>query len=88
MKAAAFALVLATVNAPYSEKLDAQALAHCLLDQAAAKRRPGHMSSFFGEVEPALQAEFAHRFNISDEQLAAAAKSFAAYSGQSYPLAA
>ena len=85
---APFALVLATVNAPYSEKLDAQGLAHCLLDQAAAKAKPGHMSSFFGEVKPALQVEFAHQFEITDEQLAAAAKCFAAYSGQSYPLAA
>ena len=88
MKAPAFVLVLATVNAPYSEKLDAQELAHCLLDQAAAKAKPGHISSFFGEVEVALQTEFAHQFNITDEQLATAAKSFAAYAGQSYPLAA
>jgi len=81
------ALVLATVNAPYREKLDAQGLAHCLLDQTAAKAMPGHMSSFFGEVDPALQIEFARQFNITDAQLAAAAKDFAAYSGQSYPLA-
>jgi len=82
------AIVLATVNAPYSKQLDAEALAHCLLDQAAAKHAPGHMSSFFGEVEPALQIEFAHLFNIADETLKAAAKAFALYSGESYPLAA
>jgi hypothetical protein len=82
------ALVLATVNAPYVEQLDAQGLAFCLLDQAAAKAKPGHMSSFFGEVAPALQVEFAHQFNITDAQLVAAAKAFAVYSGQSYPLAA
>ena len=85
---APFALILATVNAPYSEMLDAQGLANCLLDQEAAKAKPGHMSSFFGEVQPAQQTEFAHQFNITNEQLAAAAKNFAAYSGQSYPLAA
>ncbi len=81
------ALVLTTVNAPYREKLDAQQLADCLLDQTAAKAKPGHVSSFFGEVKPALQVSFAHQFNITDEQLAAAAKAFAMYTGESYPLA-
>jgi len=81
-------LVLSTVNAPYSKKLDAQTLANCLLDQAEAKKFPGHMSSFFGEVQPALQVSFAHLFNINEAQLIAAAKAFATYSGESYPLAA
>jgi len=48
---------------------------------------PGHMSSFFGEVKPHLQLEFAHHFNITDAELVAAAKAFAQYSGDSYPLA-
>ena len=82
------ALVLTTVNAPYSEQLDAQGLVHCLLDQTAAKAMPGHMSSFFGEVEPELQVDFARQFGVTDEALIAAAKAFAAYSGESYPLAA
>ena len=58
------ALVLATINAPYSEKLDAQGLAHCLLDPTAAKAAAGPMSSFFGEVKPALQIDFAGQFRI------------------------
>jgi hypothetical protein len=82
------ALVLATVNAPHSKQLSAQELAHCLLDPTAAKAVPGHMSAFFGEVEPHLQIDFAHQFNVTDQELVAAAKTFAAYSGQSYPLAA
>jgi len=82
------ALILTTVNAPHSKQLSADELAHCLLDQAAAKAMPGHMSSFFGEVPPALQTAFAGLFDISESQLAAAAKAFAAYSGESYPLAA
>jgi hypothetical protein len=82
------ALVLATVNAPYSVQLDAPGLAHCLLDQAAAQAVPGHMSSFFGEVSHALQIDFAQQFNVTHAQLVAAAKAFAAYSGESYPLAA
>ncbi len=82
------ALVLATVNAPYSKQLDAQQLAHCLLNQAAAKAVPGHMSSFFGEVKPELQLGFASLFEISTPELVAAAKAFAMYSGESYPLAA
>jgi len=80
-------IVLTTVNAPYREQLDAQTLAHCLLDQDAAKHAAAHMSSFFGDVEPALQLEFAHLFNITDEQVFSAAKAFAAYTGGSYPLA-
>jgi len=82
------ALVLTTVNAPFSKKLDALELAHCLLDPAAAKALPGHMSSFFGEVKPVLQIGFAGMFNISATQLSAAAKAFAIYSGESYPFAA
>jgi hypothetical protein len=82
------ALVLTTVNAPYSKQLTAQELAHCLLDQTAAKAVPGHMSSFFGEVQPRLQVGFASLFGITEPQLAAAAKAFAIYSGESYPLCA
>jgi hypothetical protein len=82
------ALVLTTVNAAHSKKLSAPELAHCLLDPAAAKAVPGHMSSFFGEVEPALQVDFASMFDITEPQLSAAAKAFAMYSGESYPLAA
>ena len=81
-------LVLTTVNAPYSEQLDAPTLAYCLTDQTAAKAKPGHMSSFFGEVDPALQVAFAESFNISHAALVTAAKAFAEYSGESYPLAA
>jgi hypothetical protein len=82
------ALVLTTVNAPYSKKLTAPELVHCLLDHAAAKAVPGHMSSFFGEVTPELQLEFAELFGISHAQIAQAAKAFSKYSGESYPLAA
>jgi len=85
--AATTALVLATVNAPYREQLDAQGLAKCLRDHAAAKAKPGHVSSFFGEVTPELQVAFARLFGISHAELAAAAKAFALYSGESYPLA-
>jgi hypothetical protein len=82
------ALILTTVNAPYSKKLDAQTLADCLLHQQAALAVPGHMSAFFGEVEPTLQVAFADFVNISHAQLVASAKAFAKYSGESYPLAA
>ncbi len=46
------------------------------------------MSSFFGEVKPELQIGFANMFDITTPQLIAAAKAFATYSGESYPLAA
>jgi hypothetical protein len=82
------ALILTTVNAPYSQKLGAHALAKCLLSADAALAVPGHMSSFFGDVKPDLQIAFAHSVNISHEQLVASAKAFAGYSGESYALAA
>lgn len=82
------ALILTTVNAPYSKQLDAHTLVHCLKDQSAAKAVPGHMSSFFGEVKPELQEEFASLYGITHAQLVSAAKAFASYSGESYPLAA
>lgn len=81
-------LVLTTVNAPYRRQLDGPELARCLLDPAAAKAAPGHMSVFFGEVAAALQVEFALSFDISRPQLVAAARAFSTYSGETYPLAA
>jgi hypothetical protein len=81
------ALVLATVNAPHSKKLGAQELAHCLIDPAAAKAKPGYMSSFFGDVEPDLQIEFGALFGLPPAAIAEAATAFAKFSGQSYPLA-
>ena len=82
------ASVLTTVNAPYSKKLNAEELAYCLTHPEAAKAAPGHMSVFFGEIAPELQKAFAGAFHVSDAQLATAAKAFANYSGESYPLAA
>lgn len=79
--------VLTTVNAPHGEQLDAAALAVCLKDIAAAKRKPGHMSCFFGEVAPADQKEFAALHGISMKSLKSAAEAFARYSGERYPLA-
>jgi len=81
------ALVLTTVNASHSRKLDVEELVHCLLEPSAARAMPGHMSSFFGEVKPDLQADFASMFNLTEAQLSAAATAFAMYSGESYPMA-
>ncbi|MBB4257850.1 MULTISPECIES: hypothetical protein [unclassified Bradyrhizobium] len=81
-------LVMATVNAPYRKRLSVQELVHCLLDHSSAKAACGPMSSFFGDVHPDLQVAFAEMHGISHEQLVAAAKAFAEFSGQTYPLAA
>jgi hypothetical protein len=81
------ASVLTTVNAPYRIKLDAETLAYCLKNPVAAKAAPGQMSAFFGEVSPELQKAFADAFQISAPELVVAAKTFAAFSGESYPLA-
>lgn len=82
------AVVLTTVNAPYSQQLDALELAYYLLHPEEAVLVPGHMSSFFGEVAPDLQLDFAKLYNITEDQLSYAAKTFADFSGESYPLAA
>lgn len=82
------ALVLSTVNAPYSKKLSAQELAYCLVDHQKAKDFPGHISSFFSDVSPDLQLAFAALYEISEDDLVDAAKAFSNYSGQSYPLTA
>jgi hypothetical protein len=81
------ALVLTTVNAPYSKELNAQELVACLWDPKAAEAVPGHMSSFFGDVEPELQSQFAALFNVPHAKLVEAAKAFSNFSGVSYPLA-
>lgn len=81
------AMVLATVNASHSKKLGAHELVHCLLDPTSAKAACGPVSSFFGDVEPELQIAFAEMYGITHAHLVAAAKTFAEFSGQSYPLA-
>ncbi|MGO4677800.1 hypothetical protein AB4Z40_33470 [Bosea sp. 2YAB26] len=82
------ATVLTTVNALYSEQLDGAALACCLSDIAEAKQHPDQVSVFLGEVPLALQLEFAAAHHISLEGLKALAAHFAAWSGESYQLAA
>lgn len=80
------ASVLTTVNAPHRKKLDAHDLAYCLAHPEAAKAAPGHMSVFFGEIAPQLRKAFARAFQISDAELSTAARRFAEYSGETYPL--
>jgi hypothetical protein len=46
------------------------------------------MSSFFGDAQRELQIAFAQMHGITQAQLIAAAKTSAAHSRQSYPLAA
>lgn len=81
-------LVLSTVNAPYSNKLDAMTLANCILEPAKSKTAAGPMSSFFYEVSPDLQIAFAEGHGISIAALKAAATFFDAWSGQKSALAA
>lgn len=82
------ALVLTTVNAPYSKQLDAVALVYYLTHPAEATSVPGHMSSFFGDVEPELQLAFGELYGLTRSDLVGAAKAFADYSGEAYPLTA
>jgi len=62
-------------------------LADCLKNPIAAEAAAGQMSVFFGDVSPKLQKVFAGAFQISELELAVAAKTFAAFSGETYPLA-
>ena len=80
--------VLTTVNAPYSEQLDGAMLAHCLSDLDLAKAHSGQVSTVLGEVPLAQQAEFAGEFGIELDDLKAFASQFAAWSGETYQLAA
>lgn len=82
------ASILTTVHAPHSVQLDDAALALCLADLDLAKQHPGHVSTFLGEVSPALQVEFAAVHHITVLDLKAFAAAFSAWSGESYPLAA
>jgi hypothetical protein len=74
-------LVLATVNAPYSKKLDAVTLAACLREPANMRMALGPMSSFFYDVDIDLQRKFAQSHNISQEMLNSAAALFGKWSG-------
>ncbi len=82
------ASILTTVNAPYSDQLNGTTLAHCLADIELAKRHPGHVSAFFGEIPFAQQVEFAAAYNISVSALRAFAVEFSSWSGESYSLSA
>jgi hypothetical protein len=78
------ALVMATVNAPYSEKLDAGTLAHYLADPEEMEFAAAHLGSFFYEVKVSLQKEFAKAHGVSMASLSGAAAHFDAYSGHTW----
>ncbi len=80
--------ILTTINAPFSNALDAGQLAACLMDVTAAKLKPGHVSAFFGEVPVEDQVAFAKAKDIPLTLMTKVAKAFSAYSGETYPIAA
>ena len=77
--------VLTTVNAPYASNVDAAALALALRGRNISL---GQVASFLTEVPKAEQIAFAALHGVDQAELAAAASAFAAWSGQSVPLAA
>jgi hypothetical protein len=79
------ALVLATVNAPCARKLDGVALAAAIRDGVLARLHAGPLSTFFYELSPALQRQFASGHGISDQALATAATTFSEWSGVTWP---
>ena len=76
--------VLTTVNAPYASSVDAAALARALRERNISL---GQVASFLTEVPEAEQVAFAALHGVDRTELAAAASAFAAWSGQSVPLA-
>lgn len=80
--------ILTTVNAPFSDVLDAEQLTACLMNVTAAKLKPGHVSAFFGEVPLVDQVAFAKAKGIPLTLMIEVAKAFSAYSGETYPIAA
>lgn len=79
-----FVSVLSIVNAPYSDQLTGDELAHALTDIDVAKKYPGQVSSFLGEVPLEGQLEFAAAHGVSEDTLKATAQEFADWSGESY----
>jgi hypothetical protein len=81
MKANVDSLVLATVNAPYSKKLDAAAVVFYLKNPSLMKGAAGPMSSFFYDVQLDLQRQFASSHGVSSSELSTSAAFFDAWSG-------
>ncbi|MCV3765588.1 hypothetical protein [Rhizobium sp. TRM95796] len=77
-------LILATVNASYSRKLSGEQVASLILDLERMKAMPGHAASFFYEVDPDLQRQFAGEHGISDERLARVAADFDNWTGRTW----
>jgi hypothetical protein len=77
-------LVLATINAPYTRKLGADALVIAIENPAQASRHPGPMSSFFYDVPFDLQRQFAEAHGISTQSLFDAAQRFSVWSGRAW----
>ncbi len=88
MKSDPTILVLSKVNAPHAERISAEELCACFLDFQKSKSWAGHVSSFFAEISPTTQIAFAAEHGIDKTALVAAAKAFAAWSGEDYEIAA
>jgi hypothetical protein len=78
---------LSTVNAPHRRKLSAEELAACVLDEEIARKNPGHMSVFFGELPLEQQEAFCASAGVGPGALGRAAAAFGAWSGENYPAA-
>jgi len=80
-KADVDALVLAKVNAPYSNTLDADAIAFLLKQPMEMRSAIGPMSTFFYELDGDLQKRFAEFHSVPILSLEAAATLFDQWSG-------
>lgn len=77
--------LLATVNAPYQDYLDANDLACALMSGSI---NSGQVASFFTETSVEDQQSFAEEFDVPVKVLTTTAKAFSNWSGQVVALAA
>jgi len=77
--------LLAQVNAPFRDHLNASDLAAVLCDPEQAKAWPGHVSVFFGEVPSERRRDFFERHHLDSRKIDATRRAFQAWSGEILP---
>lgn len=87
MKTDPVATALSKINAPFRAHVSADDVAACIQSVEMAQQRPGHMSSFFGELSPEIQLGFVNAMGIDRQALVAAARAFSKWSGERYEIA-
>lgn len=77
--------VLATINAPRPQPIDAKALVHCLTTSRPERRWRPHIEAFFDEVSPEAIHDLVLARIITFEDLYRAARTWRATDGNNVP---